>query len=73
MKEILLTAELVVAILLGVSILLQPKNAGMGSMGGEDETQSFSTKRGAEKVLHIASLVLAAIFGIIGFAFPFFA
>ena len=65
MEKFLITAELVVAVLLAISILLQSKAAGMGAMAGEDESESFSTKRGAEKVLHNASVILAVIFGVI--------
>lgn len=71
MKDILLTAELVIAIALGISILLQPKSSGMGTMGGE-EVENFSTKRGAEKVLHTISVILAVLFGGIAAVYPFF-
>jgi protein translocase SecG subunit len=71
MKDFLLTAELIIAILLAVSILLQHKNSSMGSMAGED-TENFSTKRGAEKVLHNASVVLAVLFALVAAIFPFF-
>lgn len=70
MEKFLIMAELVVAVLLAVSILLQSKSAGMGAMAGEDESESFSTKRGAEKFLHTASVVLAVIFGLIAAVYP---
>jgi len=70
MEKFLITLELVIAVLLAVSILLQSKSAGMGAMAGEDDSESFSTKRGAEKVLHTASLVLAGLFGLIAALYP---
>jgi len=69
MAQFLITSELVVAVLLAISILLQSKAAGMGSMGGE-ESESFSTKRGAEKFLHNASVTLAVIFALIAALYP---
>jgi len=72
MQKILITAELIVSVLLAISILLQSKSAGMGAMAGEDESENFSTKRGAEKVLHNASVVLAILFGLIAAIFPMF-
>ena len=69
MEKILITLELIVAILLGISILFQSKSAGMGAMAGE-ESENFSTKRGAEKVLHNSSIILASLFGLIAAAYP---
>jgi protein translocase SecG subunit len=71
MKEYLMIIELVLSILLGITILLQPKSSGMGSMAGED-TENFSTKRGAEKFLHNATMVLAFLFGVVAVIYPFF-
>ncbi|MEK7570421.1 MAG: preprotein translocase subunit SecG [Patescibacteria group bacterium] len=47
--------------LLTVAILLQAKGAGLGAVfGGEGNV--YRTKRGAEKVLFIATIVLGVIF-----------
>lgn len=47
--------------LMTVSILLQAKGAGLGAVfGGEGNV--YRTKRGAEKVLFIATIILAVIF-----------
>lgn len=70
MEKILITLELIVAVLLGISILLQSKSAGMGAMAGEEESENFSTKRGAEKVLHNSSIILASLFGLIAATYP---
>lgn len=46
---------------MSLAILLQAKGAGLGAVfGGEGNV--YRTKRGAEKVLFIATIVLAIIF-----------
>lgn len=72
MADILLQAEMVISILLAIAILLQAKSSGMGSMGGQDESSEYSTKRGAEKILHTSTVVLAVLFALIAIIFPFF-
>ncbi len=53
--------QLVVSILLMVSILLQNRGTGLGSaFGGSGGV--YLTKRGLEKKLYIATIVLAIIF-----------
>ncbi len=48
-------------VLMTVAILLQAKGAGLGAVfGGEGNV--YRTKRGAEKVLFIATIVLGIIF-----------
>lgn len=53
--------QVVVAILLIVSILMQSKGSGLGGVfgGGGDV---FSVKRGAEKMLFQATIVFSALF-----------
>ncbi|MBI5254693.1 preprotein translocase subunit SecG [Candidatus Falkowbacteria bacterium] len=61
MKNIILIAEVVIAILLMVSILLQGRGAGLsGVFGGSSAV--YRTKRGIEKFLTIFSVVLFIIF-----------
>ena len=51
------------AILLIIAILSQEKSTGMGSaMAGSAGGAFYATKRGAAKVLHNASIILAMIF-----------
>ncbi len=61
MKEIILIVQVVVSILLIILILAQNKDGGLSaSMGGG---QSFeSVKRGAEKVIYKATVLLAFVF-----------
>ena len=57
----LLIAQAVVAILLALSILLPNRGAGLGSAFGGD-FGGYYTKRGLEKFLLYASIVLALTF-----------
>ncbi|PID70710.1 preprotein translocase subunit SecG [bacterium DOLZORAL124_38_8] len=52
-----------ICVLFLVSVLLQQKNAGLGSlMGQESGDEVAQTRRGAEVFLHRASIVLAVLF-----------
>lgn len=71
MKDILLYVELVVAVLLAIVIILQPKStSGMGSMAGEDSA-ALTSKRGGEQILHIITIILAVLFAGIAFLYHF--
>lgn len=60
MKFTLIT-QIIITILLTGSILLQARGTGMGStFGGAGET--YRTKRGFEKLLFTATIVLAVLF-----------
>ena len=60
---ILPVLQIAVAVLIVVAVLMQPSTAGMGgSFGGSDATQNFHTKRGFEKFLFIATIVLGVVF-----------
>ncbi len=62
MNEMLLNVlQIVLSALLIILIALQQKGAGMsGIFGGSSNI--YSTKRGIDKVLHIATIVLSVIF-----------
>lgn len=64
MSRYLQIAQLVISILLIVAILLQNRGAGLGGIfGGEGNV--YRTKRGAEKIIFTATIVLAiAFFGL---------
>jgi protein translocase SecG subunit len=56
-------AQIVLAVVLITVILFQPSTAGVGgALGGSDGTQNFHTKRGFEKFLFIATIVLGVLF-----------
>ena len=58
---ILSISQIVVVVLLIACILLQQKGVGLGSsFGGGDSV--FTTRRGPEKVVYNATIVLSALF-----------
>lgn len=59
--KFIVISQLVVGILLTVSILLQNKEGGLSAASGSD-FGGYHTKRGIEKFLFYASVVLAVIF-----------
>lgn len=61
MKNILVIIQIILAILLMASILMQNRGTGLGSaFGGGDNI--YRTKRGIEKVLSILSIIFSIIF-----------
>jgi protein translocase SecG subunit len=51
------------AVLLILVILLQQKSSGLGSMmGGGDNEELVSSRRGADKFLHYATIILSTLF-----------
>jgi len=53
--------QIVLAVLLTGTILLQQKGAGLGAAFG-GSSNVYSTKRGAEKIIFRATIVLAILF-----------
>jgi protein translocase SecG subunit len=67
MLKLINIAEIVTAVLLMISILLQNRGAGLsGTFGGD--FGGYYTRRGFEKFLTIFSVILAAIFIILAVA-----
>lgn len=60
--SLLKIAQVVIAILLMIAILLQNKGAGLGGAFGGTGGGVYLTKRGLEKKLFYATIVLAVIF-----------
>ena len=61
MHSVILSLQIIVSILLVLAILLQQRGAGLGAaLGGGGEF--YSTKRGAEKILANATIVLVVLF-----------
>jgi protein translocase SecG subunit len=53
--------QLVLAALLIITILLQQRGTGLGgAFGGEGSV--YSTRRGAERIIFISTIVIAALF-----------
>ena len=57
----------IIAVLLIVCVLLQQKESSLGSMAGTDTgSQIVQSRRGPEKVLHLTTIVLFALFLALG-------
>lgn len=61
MSHTIVIAQVVVAVLLSVSILLQNRGSGLGSAFGGD-MGGYYAKRGIEKFLFRAAVTLGAVF-----------
>lgn len=63
LPSILPAAQILVGALLVAAVLFQPSTAGVGgTFGGGDGMNNFRTKRGFEKFLFIATIVLGVLF-----------
>ncbi len=71
-QQILTYSHIVVSVLLATAILLQQKGAGLSSAFGGNSGGFYRTKRGFEKTLFVSTIVLGALFIIIGGASIFF-
>ena len=58
--------QVVIAVLLVITILLQNRGAGLGAAFG-GESNAYQTKRGAEKTLFTATIILSVAFLLIAF------
>lgn len=60
--NIVTIAQIIISILLIAIILIQQKGSGLGSAFGGESGNLYSTKRGVEKILFYATIVLAVAF-----------
>ena len=63
--RLLLITQAILAILLMASILMQNRGSGLGAVFGGD-FGGYHTKRGFEKFLFRASVILAILFALVG-------
>jgi len=61
MSQAIIIIQIILAVLLIASILLQQRGAGLGAGFGGSSTV-FTTKRGVDKVLFQASIVISILF-----------
>jgi len=59
--------QIILSVLLVATILLQQSGAGIGGAFGGAESAGFHTRRGFEKVLFHATIVLSVLFGLSAF------
>lgn len=64
LRSVLPYSQIIISVLLIVAVLLQRSEAGLGGTfgGGSNFGSSFHTKRGFEKNLFVATIVLAILF-----------
>jgi preprotein translocase subunit SecG len=62
--------QIVLSILLIIGVLLQQSEAGLGGAfgGGDGFSSGFHTKRGAEKIIFISTIVIAVLFVVTSFS-----
>lgn len=62
MKTTFNILTIVSAVFMTITILLQRKGAGLGGTFGGSDVDGFRTKRGAEKAIFNATVILAVVF-----------
>jgi preprotein translocase subunit SecG len=61
--------QIILSVLLVVFVLLQQTGAGLGgAFGGDNFSAGYHTRRGTEKYLFYATMVVAVLFGVTSFA-----
>ena len=67
MKELIYNiAQIILAVLLVIAILLQQKGSGLGGVFG-GSSNVYSTKRGVDKILFYGTIVISTIFFVLSF------
>jgi len=68
LPQILPVVQIVLSVLLIGAILLQQTGASMGgAFGGDNFSAAYHTRRGSEKVLFYAAIILGILFGLSSF------
>jgi protein translocase SecG subunit len=68
LPQILPVVQIVLSVLLIAAILLQQTGASMGgAFGGDNFSAAYHTRRGSEKVLFYAAIILGILFGLSSF------
>ena len=62
MNSYSLYAQIIVAVLLVTSILLQQRGTALGSSFGGSEGTFFATRRGIQQKLYVATIILGILF-----------
>ena len=60
-------AQILIAVVLIVLIMLQERSSGLSGVFGGGESTFYQTRRGFEKIIFIATSVLVAVFAILSF------
>ncbi len=70
MTTTLIVLQVVISILLAISILVQQRGAGLGSLAGGTSSGFHSERRGAEKLLFRLTVILGVAFCLNAFLIP---
>ncbi len=62
MNKFILIVQIVIAIFLIICILIQSQSSGLGSSFGSNSGAAYRSKRGMEKIIFMATIVLAVFF-----------
>lgn len=71
MRTALIIVQLIVSVLFILSVLVQSKGSGLSGAISGQSTSIQTTKRGAEKIVYRASIILALLFVLLSLAFIF--
>ncbi|MBT3865188.1 preprotein translocase subunit SecG [Candidatus Peregrinibacteria bacterium] len=71
MKTTLFVFQIIISLLLVISVLTQQRGTGLSATFGGGGGGFYSSKRGAEKVLSVATVVLSVLFVLNSLAFLF--
>ena len=66
MQTALIIAQITIAVLLAIAILIQNKGAGVSAIFGGGGSGAYRTKRGFEKWLHVSTIILVILFVTVG-------
>ena len=71
--EIISYGQIVLSVLLIAGVLLQQSEAGLGGAfgGGDGFSSGHHTKRGAERVIFISTIIIAILFAVSSFVLLF--
>lgn len=65
LQAVLPYVQIVLSVLLVVAVVMQQTGSGLGgAFGGDNFSAGFHTRRGAEKMLFNATIVLAVLFAV---------
>lgn len=62
LSNILIIAQIIVSVLLVAGVLLQQRGSAMGSAFGQEGGAIYGTKRGAQKKIFWATVILGGLF-----------
>ncbi|NQV13435.1 MAG: preprotein translocase subunit SecG [Parcubacteria group bacterium] len=75
MSRVFAVIQIIISVLLVAAVMIQNKGVGLsqtfGGGGGGGEGNTYSTKRGAEKIVFITTIILAIVFLALAFAHLF--